>query len=357
MAMMDGVEAASPEGVLTYPFSAIPEPGQPLQVAPGVYWVRMPLPFSLNHINLWLLEDEDGWTMVDTGIRAPQVRDVWETIFTNFLGAKPIRRIIVTHYHPDHSGLAGSFVRRFNAPLHMTRTEFLFVRMLYHDRWDAIPAEVLEFYRRAGFGDDRLALQRERKSAGFRGIVSEPPIGHVRLRDGDQLKIGNRSWQAVIGRGHAPEHLCLWSPADKLIISGDQILPRISSNVSVHATEPDADPLREWLESCARLRDLLDDQTLVLPAHNEPFYGACLRLQGLIDRHEANMVQLAAMCDTPKRVIDVFPALFKRPVGENDMMLATGESLAHLNCLAARGTLVRESDASGVLWFRRAPQH
>ncbi|HEY6577725.1 MAG TPA: MBL fold metallo-hydrolase, partial [Rhizomicrobium sp.] len=334
---------------LDYPFSARPEPGQTVVVAPGLHWVRMRLPFQLNHINLWLLEDGDGWTVVDTGLRDEPTAEFWKQLFTGAMENRPVRRVIVTHLHPDHVGMAGWMVRRFEAELWMTRTDYLLCRNLVADTGQEAPEEGLRFYRAAGLSDEALEAYRTRFGGFGRGVY-RLPNSYRRMQGGDAIAIGKRVWEVVVGRGHAPEHACLWCAADGLFISGDQILPRISSNVSVFPTEPEANPLQEWLDSCAMLKQLLPAETLVLPSHNEPFRGAPERLDELIHEHEENMDKLAALCGEPQRAVDCFPALFRSRITSGNYLMATGESIAHLNCLRARGLVTRRNDANGVGW-------
>jgi len=337
---------------LDYPFEGQrPETGQAIEIAPGIQWVRMRLPFQLNHINLWLLEDGHGWTVVDTGVRDEPTAEAWEALFTGPMKGKPIRRVIVTHLHPDHVGMAGWLVRRFHVSLWMSRTDYLMCRNLCADTGQEAPAEGIRFYHAAGFPEDMLETYRTR-FGGFGKGVYRLPNSYRRIVDGETIEIGGRQWQVVVGRGHAPEHACLWCKELNLFISGDQILPRISSNVSLFPTEPEADPLRDWLESCAKLRDLLPEDVLVLPAHNQPFRGAGLRLQELIDEHESNLEKLEALCAEPKRAVDVFPALFRSRITSGNYGMATGESLAHLNCLIYRGRVTKSTDENGVDWYR-----
>ena len=351
---MDGTEHVAPpreHDGLKYPFPEKPEPGKTIEVAPGVHWIRLPLPFQLNHINVWLVEDGQGWTIVDTGINSNTTKGLWEQVFAH-VGGRPVSRVIVTHLHPDHVGLAGWLVEKFDVPLYMSRTDYLLCRTLVMDTGQPAPEEGVLFYKAAGFPDDMLEIYRKR-FGGFGSGVSRLPQSYRRLTDGQELVIGKHRWRIVVGRGHAPEHACLWCPELKLMISGDQILPRISSNVSVFPTEPEADPLQEWLDSCKHLRTLIPDATLILPSHNEPFYGVTTRMTRLIDDHEDGMVKLLALCETPKRAVDTFPALFRTKITSGNYGMATGESLAHLNCLIARGDLKRTRDASGVDWYQR----
>jgi glyoxylase-like metal-dependent hydrolase (beta-lactamase superfamily II) len=335
---------------LDYPFATRPELGQTIEVAPGVHWIRMRLPMQLNHINLWLLEDDDGWTIVDAGIRDETTADAWKTLFTGIMAGRPVKRIIVTHLHPDHVGLAGWLVRRFDMQLWMSRTDYLMCRNLVADTGEEAPEEGIRFYRAAGFPEPALEDYRTRFGGFGRGVYPIPNA-YRRIQEGERIAIGSRVWEVVVGRGHAPEHACLWSREDNLFISGDQILPRISSNVSLFPTEPEANPLQEWLDSCAKLEALLPPETLVLPAHNEPFRGVNLRLEELIDGHESAMEKVMALCETPHRAVDLFPALFRARITAGNYLMATGESLAHLNCLRARGLLTRSSDDAGVDWY------
>lgn len=338
---------------LIYPFADKPEPGATIEVAPGILWLRMPLPFQLNHINLWLLEDGDGWVVVDTGVNTDVCKGLWEQVFAGALKGRPVTRVIVTHLHPDHVGLAGWIAERFDAPLLMSRTDYLMCRMLVMDTGKDAPWEGISFYKAAGFPEEALAVYKKR-FGGFGMGVHRLPQAYTRLQEGDTLTIGGRIWRIVVGRGHAPEHACLWCKADNMMISGDQILPRISSNVSVFPTEPDSNPLQDWIDSCARLRDLVDADILILPAHNEPFRNAKKRLQDLIDDHESGLAKLHDMLAEPKRAVEVFSALFRARITSGNYLMATGESLAHLNCLIARADIVKHRDAEGVDTYQRA---
>ena len=350
--MSDISQATIESGDLRYPFGRVPEPAEMVEAAPGIWWVRMPLPFQLDHINLWLIEDGDGWTVVDTGVASDEVKALWREVFKTGLGGKPVTGLVVTHLHPDHVGLAGWFTRKWGIELHMSRTDFLMCRNLVLDTGRDAPKEALDFYRAAGFSERGVESYRQR-FGGFGKGVSRLPDIFRRLREGDELEIGGRTWRVVVGSGHAPEHVCLYCEEAKILISGDQVLPRISSNVSVHPTEAYENPLEDWIESCKRLRATLPNDVLVLPAHNEPFYGLHERLTQLIDGHEDGLAKLLAMLDEPKRAIDVFPALFKRKIGPEVFFMATGESLAHLNCLLGRGLATVSRDEKGVNWYSR----
>jgi glyoxylase-like metal-dependent hydrolase (beta-lactamase superfamily II) len=339
---------------LTYPFASVPAPGQTIAVAPGVQWLRVPLPMAgLDHINLWALEDGAGWTLVDTGMQTPDTAAAWQSAFLGPLERRRPTRVICTHMHPDHIGMAGWLTRHYDCRLWMTRLEYVIGRMLVADTGREAPAEGVSFYRSAGWDEDALE-QYKARFGGFGKAVYALPDSYRRIVDGELLDIGANGWRAVIGRGHSPEHLCLYSPELRLLISGDQVLPRISSNVSVFPTEPDADPLSEWLESLGSIRERVPDDVLVLPSHNAPFHGLHARLGALIAEHEERLARVHGALARPRRAIDLFAVLFRRPIGTGMLSMATGESLAHLNCLIGRGQAAREIDASGIAWYRRA---
>lgn len=354
---MDGVQDQEPlaktaKVPLVYPLGEPPPPGEVKQVAPGLYWVCMPLPFALQWINLWLLEDGEGWTIVDTGVALEQSREYWRAIFESTLQGKPVKRVICTHMHPDHMGLAGWICRKFGAEFWMSRLEYVTGRMLVADTGREAPEEGVRFYRAAGWDEDAIDSYKIR-FGGFGKAVSRMPDAYRRLSDGDVIDIGGRPWRIIIGNGHSPEHACLYQEELKILISGDQVLPRISSNVSVFPTEPEGDPLSDWINSCKKLRDLVPADVLTLPAHNEPFLGLHDRLNALIDGHERALMRvLHRLRQSPKRAVDLFVALFARKIEGTDLLgMATGEAIAHVNCLVARGLVRREQDEQGVIHY------
>jgi glyoxylase-like metal-dependent hydrolase (beta-lactamase superfamily II) len=355
--MSDGFDDAEAvkRPTLVYPFEVTPSPGtgEAVEIAPGVLWLRMPLGGSLAFINVWALQDGDGWTVVDTGMRTDATAAGWRAAFAGALGGRPVNRVICTHMHPDHVGMAGWIRRKFGAELWMTRLEYITCRLLAADTGREAPKDGIDFFRAAGWDDAALETYAARFGGFGKGLYPMPDA-YRRIGDGEAIRIGAYDWRVVVGSGHSPEHACLYQPDLKLMISGDQVLPRISSNVSVFPTEPDADPLAEWLTSLARIKTLVPDDVLVLPAHNDPFHGLHGRIDHLIRGHERGLSRLERTLAEPKRAIDVFGALFARPISGDLLGMATGESLAHLNCLKGRGKACRETGADGVTWWRAA---
>lgn len=349
---------------LQYPCGEPPAPGQVREVAPGVLWLRMPLPFALNHINLWAVADEDeqgtGWAVIDTGTKTPEALAAWRQLTApeGPLAATPqgarITRVFCTHMHPDHVGMAGWLTRKFQCRLWMTRLEYLTCRTLVADTGREAPQDAINFYRQMGWNEEALDIYRTR-FGGYSKYMHTLPDSFRRLSDGETVRIGAHDWRVIVGRGHSPEHACLVSDALGVLVSGDQVLPRISSNVSVFPTEPDADPLGDWIASIEHLRSTLGDHLLVLPAHGEPFRGLHARLDRLAQGHERGLQRLRrSLGESPKRTVDVFGALFARAIDSNGELLgmATGEGVAHLNHLLARDEAVRETGADGVYRYR-----
>ena len=331
---------------LQYPFSAPPGPGSVTTIQPGVLWVRMTLPMKLDHINLYVLEDDAGWWIVDTGLRGEETRANWERVFAGHLGGKPVIGMFCTHCHPDHIGQAGWLSERWKAPLWMTHGEYYVGRVFSQTGAEGPFWEGMDFYRRAGAAPEFLENIRLRMS-GFSGMVEPLPRSFHRVRGGDGFVIGGSRWEAVVGHGHSPEHLCLLNRERRLLISGDQVIPLITSNVSVMAIEPEGDPLADWLESHRRFLELPDD-VLVLPAHNTPFYGLHARLRYLIAHHEDHLAALEEACVTPSTVRELLPVIFRRTLDAEQTTLALGECIAHMNFLLRAGRVRSEPDAGGV---------
>lgn len=345
-------DGGPPTGV-RYPLAEAPQigDGSAVEIAPGVNWLRMPLAGPLRWINVWALRDQKGWTLVDTGVSSPETMAGWEQALSKVLRNEPVTRVIATHMHPDHCGLAGWFAQRFGVRLWMSRLEYLSCRVMSADAGEA-PAEGVAFFRAAGWDEDSLQHYRARFGSFGRQIYSLP-ASYRRIVDEERICAGNLEWTVVMGHGHSPEHACLYCADRRLLISGDQVLPRISSNVSVYPTEPEANPLLDWLDSLTYLKSRIPEDVLVLPAHDAPFLGLHDRLDELLDHHRVSLEKLVRQLHEPKRVVDVFSTLFKRTVTREIMSLATGEAVAHLNHLLSTRGVIRECDPAGVWWWHR----
>lgn len=347
--------ATATTGGLTYPFGdQTPGSGEVIPVGGTVGWVRLPLPGALGHINCWVIGGPvEALTIVDTGMRLPGCRDAWGALFAGPLAGRPVERILATHMHPDHVGLAGWLTERTGAMLWMTRSEFQAIRLATSDRRAAPPPEVPAMQHAAGWSEEQIAAASAKGWARIGQIIHHLPFAYRRIVDGEMIPMGGADWRVVVGSGHSPEHACLLNEAAGVLISGDQVLPAISSNVSLSAAEPLANPLGEWLASIDRLLQL-DNGLLVCPAHGRPFRGLHARLIALRDDHLQRLDALAAaLKDEPRRAVDCFPLLFKRPIGDEHRGLATGEMLAHLRWLEVAGQVHRETRDS-VWWWQAA---
>ncbi len=338
---------------LRYPWEAPPEQGEAIEVADRVLWMRLPLPLKLDHVNVYALDDGDGWTIVDTGFSSKKTKAIWEEIFRGPLQGRPIKRVIVTHHHPDHVGLAGWFVRDHGAEFLTTRTAYLMARMLTLDVQDKMTSETRAFYVACGMDPEILELRESERPFNFADIVAPVPLGYTRLQQGQSIHMGGREWDIHIGNGHAPEHATFWSRDDTLVLAGDQILPSISPNIGVYATEPDADPVSDWLEACERLALLAREEHLVLGGHKLPFTGLPTRMRHLIENHHGALERLLAHIDAPKSAGECFAPLFKRSIGAGEYGLALVESVAHLSHLYQAGRATREKRDDGAWVYKR----
>ena len=341
---------ASLPAILDFPFDSPPPPGEAREVAPGVLWLRMPLPFALDHINLWLLAGERGWTLVDTGYGDAATRDIWEQHATRLLASGTIEHIVATHYHPDHAGNAAWLSRRFDCAVAMTHTEFLTAHSIHAELGSYTPDATLDLFRAHGLAADALAALRRRGNSYRRG-APELPHTFERLLHGQAIEVGGIAWHVIVGHGHSPEHASLHAPALGVLIAGDMLLPRISTNVSVWPVEPAADPVQRFVDSLEAFEALAPD-TLVLPSHGLPFRGIAMRVAALRSHHAARLDELAAALRQLGRATaaDVVPVLFKRTLDLQQQFFAMGEAIAHLNRLWHAGRAHRVADA-GVLRF------
>lgn len=337
---MDGTEYPA----LRFPWEAPPGPGEAIEVADGILWLRLPLPMKLDHVNVYALDEGDHWTLVDTGMDLPSGREAWGALLAGPLAGKPVGRVVLTHHHPDHVGLLGWFASK-GAEVWATRLGWTLARMLQLDHNEVPPPAQLEFRRRAGMPADMLAAFARETPFNFSTCTAPIPLGYRAVFEGQVLRLGGRDWRVHLGHGHAPDHVTLWTDAEPggLVLAGDQIIPGISSNIGVYPSEPEADPLGEWLESCARLRRVAGDaDPLVLPGHKLPFRGADFRLAQLIENHEGALGRImAALRHGPRTAAQLFAPIFKREIGGTQYGLALAEAVAHMNHLHRTGRVRR----------------
>ena len=341
---------------LNYPLGdVLPATGTTREVAPGVRWLRMALPFALDHINLWLLRDRqdgiDGWTIVDCGISNDATRAAWEQIFAEQLEGLPILRVIVTHMHPDHIGLAHWLTERWDCRLWISATDFGTARLSSQSTTGFGGERTAAFFASHGLTDPEALAKVRARSNYYAGMVPRVPDAFRRLIDGMAVEIGGSHWQCIAGYGHAPEHMALHCPELGVLISGDMVLPRISTNVSVHDVEPEADSLTLFLASLRRF-DALPAETLVLPSHGRPFIGLHTRTRQLHEHHADRLAEVRVACaERPCHAADLLPVLFKRQLDLHQTTFAIGESIAHLHALWHTGALHRRAGADGVWRF------
>jgi len=347
------------ERQLHYPMGdALPEPGSSLEVAPGVRWIRMALPFVLNHINLWLLRDEidgrPGWSIVDCCVSREESKAQWEQVFATQLQGLPILRVIVTHMHPDHIGLAYWLCERWNARLWISATDYNVARLGALGPTAFGGDAAANFLASHGLNDPDSVAQIKARATYFPKLVPAVPAQYRRMADGDVLCIGAHRWTCISGYGHAPEHIALHCAELGLLIGGDMMLPRISTNVSVYEVEPESNALRQFLDSIDKFKSLPGD-TLTLPSHGKPFTGLHVRIGQLHAHHRERLGEVLAACRAKAcSAADIVPVLFTRALDLHQTTFAMGESIAHLHALWFDGQLRRAQSADGVYRFQAA---
>ena len=351
-----GMDETAPRGEdtagarVTHPYSEPPALGETIELAPGVHWHRMPLPFKLNHINLWLIEDTEGWIVVDCGFALDEAKEAWRRLFAEPMEGRPITRIIVTHYHPDHMGLAAWLAAYSGAEVVMTETEWLTAQAAFGGITNDVKSWTA-FYHTHGLDPSYDKTIKMRGNTYRRG-VPEIPAATRPMKDNDEIAIGGHDWRVIVGRGHAPEHAALFCQDLNVLISGDQILPRITPNISLRHFDPDADPLGLYLASFAAFRPLPAD-VFVLPSHDLPFYGLGPRIDQLERHHDARLQDVLDNSETPMTAAELIPHLFKRKLDAHGVSFAMGECLAHIRYLELKGRLRRITGDDGIHRFIR----
>lgn len=334
------------------PHQTPPAPGNPVEIAPGILWLRLPLPIRLNHVNVYVFEDNGGWTIFDTGMADEGCRKTWDSALAGALSGRSIKRIIGSHFHLDHVGLVGWFHDRFAPALYMSQTEYLLARVFQTDGWREGLDRQIEFFKNCGV-DAILSERISRNRLGMRSLQTSLPGTFNRLRVGDTIRLGNRDWKVMTGAGHAVEQIMLFSAADHIFLSADQVLPEISPNISVGAMLPNADPLGDFLQSLSQIKIGVSDDVLVLPGHRMPFFGLHTRVDQLIRHHESRCAAVIKGCrGTALTGVDLVPIVFERNFGPDVIGSAVGEAVAHANYLERRGELRIERGTDGVLRYR-----
>ena len=345
--------AASTASALQFPYAEAPPAGTTVEIAPGILWLRMALPYALDHVNLYLIEDRGGWVVFDTGISDEASQAAWERTLAGQMGGKPITKLVVSHFHPDHVGLAGWLDHRFDMPLYMSQAEYLMSRFLQTDRSEEVLQSNVDFYNRSGLDAATVEQVTTRGHNDLSRTTGLRPSFH-RLTAGDTIELGGRDWQVLTGGGHALEQVMLWCKADRIFLSADQVLAKISPNVSVVPVEPEANPLGHYLASLAQIRDEVPDDVLVLACHNLPFRGLHARVEQL-EAHHLHRCDLiaAAASKAPVSCAETVPIIFHRPLTDpHQLHFAIGEALAHLNYMLRIGALTAEPDATGALRYK-----
>ena len=347
---------------------APPEPGESLTIHPAIEWIRMPLPIRLNHVNVWALRDGEGrdqekqesdsWCLIDTGFNNTQTRQAWDQLLEKFLKTGPVRQVIATHYHPDHCGLSGHLVERTGAKFHMPEAEYLTSSLLRNIPSDINAMQINAFCRRCGF-PPLEADQMEAIGPHYTATVGPLPSSSSPLEDKTHISINGVKWQVITGYGHAIAHASLYSPDLKVLIAGDHVLPEITPNISVHWFNNWSDPLGGFLETCQRLRQIVDDNVLVLPSHRQPFTGLYSRLAEMVAHHDERLdvtrAALRGMKGQTGTAYDVLPIMFKMDLDLFGQMFAIGEAEAHLRHLVTLGQAeyVNKSWETSKLWQYR----
>ena len=349
-----GNSSKSSTSTICVPFGAPTGPTDVVEIRENILWLRLPLPLSLDHVNIYVFDDEDSWTLIDTGMYTQVSKSIWQEVLRDRLAKKPIKRVVLTHHHPDHVGMAGWFRSEFGVEIISTRTAWLMARMLTLDVQENPSSEGLEFYQAAGVPDEHLSDYMARRPFNFADCVAPIPTGFTRIREGDRINFGGMNWKVKIGHGHAPSHATFWCEDEPLVIGGDQFLPDITPNISVYPTEREADPLGEWLNSCERFSEIANDEQLVLCGHKLPFFGLPKRLEQLIENHRQALERIKVCLAKPATAHDILETLFKRRIPKSEYGLAIGEAVAHLNYLHGRGEVIRNRNSRGAwIWSRQ----
>ena len=334
-----------------YLFEGLPGSGETWEVASGIWWIRMPLPFKLDHVNLWILADGDGWTVVDVGVSNKQTKLLWPQIEKKHgCASLPIKRLICTHYHPDHMGLAGWFCDRHEISLMTTLEEWMTARLYCLETKESKSAQMLPFFKRAGFSEDQIKWVMQGLPK-YKSYADMPPHNFKSIIGGDVLRINGELWKVITTEGHSVKQVCLYCSDRNVLISADQVLPRITPNVSIQVQEPDANPLKGFLDSLDHFSTFPAD-TLVLPSHGSPFYGLLERVDMMFEHHKKRLDLVLRACSRQVSGVDILEKMFTRQLDNHQVFFALGEALAHVQLLMHKGIIKRTIDANGIYRYK-----
>jgi glyoxylase-like metal-dependent hydrolase (beta-lactamase superfamily II) len=328
-----------------------PAYGELTDLLPGMFWVRLPMPTAPNHVNCWLLDNGPGWTMVDCGLNTDDSFEMWDKLWRGLLRSRPLQNLTLTHAHADHSGLAATFVKETRCSVRMALAEWLTGWKTWHERDESSDEHFVAFLKRNGASsDDASKIAEAQQRSIFLG--GRPPREFIRIRDGDVIAMGKRDWRVITASGHSAEHALFFCESEKILIAGDQILSHMVPSVITPAGQPEANPMKDYLESLSRLEALPPD-TLVLPSHGLPFRGLHARIAQKREHHQARLDDVASVINDKTNAFLVAQEIFPRVLYANPRQ-AFGEALAHLNMLASMGKLTRDVDGDGNIAFAAA---
>ena len=317
----------------------LPSATTPIEISEGILWFRFPMPIALDHINIYLLEDNDGWVLIDTGMADPVSIETWEIILKKYTAKRPIIRIIGTHFHPDHVGLAGWLLDRIDAEFWMSQIEWLSARQAYLDAEEVSLVNMRKFYDLAGLGTSEKNLYYEIGND-YREMVSPIPSVYKRIEKETIFLIGGRTWQPIFGSGHSPDHVTLYNKKDQIVLGGDMLLPRITPIIAVWWQEPDGNPLDGYLKFLEGI-EVATEETIVLPAHDLPYKGLLTRIKDLIQHHQNRLEITFECCSETVTASCIMKALFRRDLDAFQTRFAIGETIAHINYLLHKKEISR----------------
>ena len=306
------------------------------------------MPFELRHVNVFLLRDGQGFTLIDTGLQTDESR---QTLHQKLEGlripVKSIDRILITHIHPDHFGLAGELREQAEAELVIHRLEVALMEPRYARAEDLVH-DVADWLSKNGVPPAEAEFLKSASMAAREFVkVVEPD---TLLEGAERLSLGGAELEVIWTPGHSPGHCCFYWPERRVLFSGDHLLPKISPNIGLHP-QSGADPLDDYLQSLTRIEQLEVD--LVLPAHGDPFQDHRQRIHAIREHHEQRKRDLLDFATDGARsgwqlAGELFHGIRDRNVFQQ--RLALQETLAHCQSLAVEGRLRKQVSRDLVTW-------